>query len=490
MFQFCSDLHLEFYITANISIPSDIIVPTAPYLFLIGDIGTVDNTCRNKYKKWLYHISNQFKHVYYIAGNHEYYNSGLTFNDTKKLFESISYDSGGKITFLDRKKVIINDIVILGCSLWTRIPKYAEHAISDSLNDYRLTIPDKEYCNGLNYQQLDGDSRRKCVLNQLNDEHEKDLEFLTNEILLASQNKQICIVLTHHNPTFLATSSRRYGNPLHNIHNFGFSNSLEYFFKSFNTHHQIQNPNSTLVAWLCGHSHYNANIEIFETRVISNQRGYKDKTMTNYCNNMYITFDSDNNIRLYGNNKEIAPRTVIGVNTINTPQKTATMNTQAVPFAPAITNVSAINNGLSVPAQSPTASVTPTIITTPAISTPQINQPPTIFDKVVSKEVPSTILYEDELCIAFKDKKPVGPIHFLVVPKSKDGLNRLSDAREDQKDLLGHLLYTAQKVAKAQGLKDRGFRTTINDGPNGGQFIDHLHIHVVGGRQMAWYYSL
>lgn len=312
MFQFCSDLHVEFYLGANISIPHDIIVPVAPYLFLVGDIGTVDEVCRDKYIKWLYDISNQFKHVYYIAGNHEYYNSGLTFNNTKKLFESICSNSCGKITFLDRKKVIINDIVILGCTLWSRIPKYAEHAVSHFLNDYRLTIPDEEYCNGLIYQQLDDNSKRKVVLNQLNDEHEKDLEFLTNEILLASQNKQVCIVLSHHNPTFLATSSPQYNNPLHNIYNFGFANSLEYFFKSFNTHHQSQNPNSTVAAWICGHSHYNSNIEVFSTRVVSNQRGYMDRTIKSYCNDMYITFGRDSSTILYGNNQEIGPRTVIG----------------------------------------------------------------------------------------------------------------------------------------------------------------------------------
>ena len=92
---------------------------------------------------------------------------------------------------------------------------------------------------------------------------------------------------------------------------------------------------------------------------------------------------------------------------------------------------------------------------------------PTFFDKLVSKEIPAAILYEDNLCMAFKDINPMGPVHFLVIPKEKDGLNRLSNAREDQKGLLGHLLFTAQKVAKDQGLKEGGFRTIINDGHNG-----------------------
>lgn len=105
---------------------------------------------------------------------------------------------------------------------------------------------------------------------------------------------------------------------------------------------------------------------------------------------------------------------------------------------------------------------------------------------MINKEIPTTILYEDELCMAFRDISPQGPVHFLVIPKDKDGLNRLSNAREDQKGLLGHLLYTAQKVATDEGLKEDGFRIVINDGKNGAQSVYHMHIHVIGGRQMKW----
>ena len=79
-----------------------------------------------------------------------------------------------------------------------------------------------------------------------------------------------------------------------------------------------------------------------------------------------------------------------------------------------------------------------------------------------------------------------GPVHFLVIPKAKDGLNRLSNARVDQKTLLGHLMYTAQEVAAQEGLKPGGFRLVINDGKDGAQSVYHLHIHVMGGRQMQW----
>ena len=122
-----------------------------------------------------------------------------------------------------------------------------------------------------------------------------------------------------------------------------------------------------------------------------------------------------------------------------------------------------------------------------ASTDPAINpNAPSFFDKIVSKEIPSTIIHEDDQCLAFRDINPQGPVHFLVIPKNKDGLNRLSNAREDQKALLGHLLYTAQKVAHQEGLVEGGFRTVINDGKNGAQSVYHLHIHVIGGRQMNW----
>jgi histidine triad (HIT) family protein len=88
--------------------------------------------------------------------------------------------------------------------------------------------------------------------------------------------------------------------------------------------------------------------------------------------------------------------------------------------------------------------------------------------------------------LAFRDINPQGPTHFLVIPKNKDGLNRLSSAREDHKGLLGHLMYTAQKVAHQEGLVKDGFRVVVNDGAQGAQSVYHLHIHVIGGRQMTW----
>lgn len=110
--------------------------------------------------------------------------------------------------------------------------------------------------------------------------------------------------------------------------------------------------------------------------------------------------------------------------------------------------------------------------------------PPTVFDKILSGEWDSKKVHDDELCYAFRDINPQAPTHILVIPKKRDGLVKLSTAREDQKDILGHMLYVAGQIGKKECPK--GFRIVINDGEEGSQAVYHLHIHVVGGRQMQW----
>lgn len=109
----------------------------------------------------------------------------------------------------------------------------------------------------------------------------------------------------------------------------------------------------------------------------------------------------------------------------------------------------------------------------------------TIFDKIVAKEIPATILYEDALAMAFRDVNPQAKTHFLVIPKIRAGLTRLSKATEEHKTLLGHLMYTASVVAKQENL-DAGYRCVINDGVEGCQSVYHLHVHVIGGQQLSW----
>ncbi len=107
----------------------------------------------------------------------------------------------------------------------------------------------------------------------------------------------------------------------------------------------------------------------------------------------------------------------------------------------------------------------------------------TIFEKIIAREIPAQIIHEDDLCVAFRDINPQSPIHFLVIPKKP--IPRLGEASKEDQALLGHLLLTAAAVARQEGLS-HGFRTVINHGPDGGETVPHLHVHVLGGRHMAW----
>merc|ERR1712053_38958 len=98
---------------------------------------------------------------------------------------------------------------------------------------------------------------------------------------------------------------------------------------------------------------------------------------------------------------------------------------------------------------------------------------PTIFDKIIAKEIPATIIYEDEKCLAFNDVAPQAPVHFLVIPRKR--ISMIEKAEDGDGDLLGHLMLTARKVAKEQGL-DKGYRLVINNGVEGCQSVYHLHI--------------
>ncbi|XP_022862100.1 14 kDa zinc-binding protein-like isoform X4 [Olea europaea var. sylvestris] len=110
---------------------------------------------------------------------------------------------------------------------------------------------------------------------------------------------------------------------------------------------------------------------------------------------------------------------------------------------------------------------------------------PTIFDKIIAKEIPSSIVYEDDKVLAFRDISPQAPVHVLIIPKFRDGLTQLGKAEQRHGEVLGHLLYAAKLVAEKEGIVD-GFRVVINSGPSACQSVYHLHLHVLGGRQMKW----
>ena len=107
----------------------------------------------------------------------------------------------------------------------------------------------------------------------------------------------------------------------------------------------------------------------------------------------------------------------------------------------------------------------------------------TLFGKIIRREIPADIVYEDDLALAFKDINPQAPVHVLVIPKKP--IPKLADAAPDDQALLGHLLLTAKHVAEQLGL-EKGYRVVINTGEDGGQTVYHMHLHILGGRFMKW----
>lgn len=107
----------------------------------------------------------------------------------------------------------------------------------------------------------------------------------------------------------------------------------------------------------------------------------------------------------------------------------------------------------------------------------------TIFGKIIRREIPADIVYEDEQCLAFRDISPQAPTHVLLIPKKP--VARLADVGEADREMLGHLMVVAAKIAAQQGCGD-AFRLVVNNGAGAGQAVFHLHLHILGGRSFTW----
>jgi len=108
----------------------------------------------------------------------------------------------------------------------------------------------------------------------------------------------------------------------------------------------------------------------------------------------------------------------------------------------------------------------------------------TIFKKIIDKEIPAKIVFEDEICLAFHDVSPQAPTHVLVIPKKQ--IRSLADVTLEDKEILGHLLLKCSEIAATLGVAEKGYRTVINTNSWGGQTVFHLHIHLLAGRSLTW----
>lgn len=108
----------------------------------------------------------------------------------------------------------------------------------------------------------------------------------------------------------------------------------------------------------------------------------------------------------------------------------------------------------------------------------------TLFEKIIARQIPADIVYEDDLVLAFRDIKPHAPVHVLIVPKRAIG--RIGDAKPEDEKVLGHLVLKAAEVARKLGVDKTGYRLVINHGPDAGESVPHLHCHILGGRPLGW----
>ena len=108
----------------------------------------------------------------------------------------------------------------------------------------------------------------------------------------------------------------------------------------------------------------------------------------------------------------------------------------------------------------------------------------TLFEKIIEGEIPADIVYEDDICLAFRDINPVAPVHILLIPKKP--IPGLAKAEGKDHPTLGHLLVKASEIARKEGLEEGGYRVVINNGEGAGQTVFHLHLHLLGGRAFTW----
>mgnify|MGYP003334796905 CR=1 FL=1 len=108
----------------------------------------------------------------------------------------------------------------------------------------------------------------------------------------------------------------------------------------------------------------------------------------------------------------------------------------------------------------------------------------TIFGKIAAKEIPAKLVYEDDRVVAFRDINPQAPVHILIIPREE--IARVSDTKPAHEALLGHLVWVASEVARREGVESTGYRLVINNGPDAGESVPHLHVHLLAGRALGW----
>jgi predicted phosphodiesterase len=249
-FQIASDLHLEFY--EKVTMFTSIIKPSADYLVLAGDIGY---PLHANYKQFITDVSQHFKKVFIIAGNHEYYQMSittLTMDEINKKITDLCNDLPN-VTYLNNTSVELNnDIVILGTTLWTNVPTHLKSYIGQHMNDYKHIY--KRVNNGILKNITVDDT---CAL------HKKNVEWLKGDINKYQDTNKKLIIVSHHLPSNVFIAEKYKNHPLQN----GFVTNLEYLMKE------------PICVWIAGHTHSNINTEFNKIKCVVNPMGYPNENM-------------------------------------------------------------------------------------------------------------------------------------------------------------------------------------------------------------------
>lgn len=254
--QIVSDLHIEFYHESkNLDF---LIEPEAPILALLGDIGYA---CSRQLKNFLYSQCDRFEKVLFLAGNHEYYNNGT---NTSSMTEQLEWmrnvcSKHPNLHFMEQESIILNDVVVLGTTLWSNISKKDRRMAENFLNDYRLS-----------YNHAPGEYPRNLKAKETTAIYLESISWIESQLKKAKKNSQKVVVLTHHTPMLTGTSHPQFKDSSVTC---CFSSDLEALLLS---------SGPTLVAWACGHTHYNFDFMVGSVRVVSNQRGYKNRDKDDY----------------------------------------------------------------------------------------------------------------------------------------------------------------------------------------------------------------
>lgn len=244
-FQYVSDLHLEFY-EDELNL-TDIIIPVAKNLLLLGDIGYYID---NNYQSLIRQASQAFEKVFVILGNHEYYCIKGNINNLDNYVDIINQYNN--VYFMNDSYLEFDDFIILGTTLWSCIPKDKRFLIEEKLGDMSHIVD--------------------WNVNKLNITHHNSVIWLKNTLNSLNFNNKPIIVCSHHIPSYNCISKKYLDHPM----NCGYASKLDYIMKKY-----------PIKYWFCGHSHYSIDKTIFNTRVLSNPRGYPENNNVNYENDKY-----------------------------------------------------------------------------------------------------------------------------------------------------------------------------------------------------------